>query len=429
MNLVTLTNSIPRLNLRNMMSPRHQCVEPSSFASLRRRRFGSNPSHSSHSSHLSHLSHRAAVAGAAAAAVVAFGAVAQQTSLDRITVGAEAPEIRLPDLDGTMIEVLRAPTPAKVIVFGDVRQNRTHDGFKAIANAIRESKNLSPGGENEDEVERVYQTFLVTATGRSASAIRKDLRSWDEDRPDHVLIDSDRTVFEAYGIAALPTLVVVDRDHRIVAHVAGLMPGFGKTARDGVRNAVDEKDADTKPSVGDEVDAADDERAAPAPRDGQPLGAGAGEEARRHHRLAGRLAAMGYRDKAISEYRRAVEIDPELVDARIRLGQLLMLGDEFEGRNAEAERHFKKAAALAPGNPDARLGLVWVALAREGLEASEREAARDAVAEILDSHPRHAKALYLMGMVYERRGDALNAMEYYRRAVESMMGMRGDGSN
>jgi tetratricopeptide (TPR) repeat protein len=68
-------------------------------------------------------------------------------------------------------------------------------------------------------------------------------------------------------------------------------------------------------------------------------------------------------EEGIRALLRAVEIDPELYEARVTLGRALVA----RGRAAEAVEHLRRAAALAPGNPEPhyQLSLAYRRLGRK----------------------------------------------------------------
>ena len=76
-------------------------------------------------------------------------------------------------------------------------------------------------------------------------------------------------------------------------------------------------------------------------------------------------------DIAGEEYQRALEIDPNIYEARIALGRTLVA----RGRAAEAVEHLRRAAELAPANPEPhyQLSLAYRRLGR-GQEAAAESA-------------------------------------------------------
>jgi tetratricopeptide (TPR) repeat protein len=79
-------------------------------------------------------------------------------------------------------------------------------------------------------------------------------------------------------------------------------------------------------------------------------------------------------DEGLQELGRALEIDPNLYEARVTLGRALVA----RGRAAEAVPHLARAAVLAPGNPEPhyQLSLAYRRLGRKAEAAAESETVR-----------------------------------------------------
>jgi len=79
-------------------------------------------------------------------------------------------------------------------------------------------------------------------------------------------------------------------------------------------------------------------------------------------------------DEGLKELARAIEINPDLYEARVALGRALVA----RGRAAEAIEHLQRAARLAPGNPEPhyQLSLAYRRLGRKAEAEAESEAVR-----------------------------------------------------
>jgi len=162
-------------------------------------------------------------------------------------------------------------------------------------------------------------------------------------------------------------------------------------------------------------------------------------------RLANFYEAQGRRDKARTEYARAVQIRPAFFEANLRLGTLLLQKGDFEGaadhlrkavaenssntaahlslgwallaldRADEAAEHFRRAAALDPRNPDARAGLGQALAEKGNLEAAVRE-----YRTALKLNPRLADVHERLGFAYL----ALDRSEPARREFEQTIYLR-----
>lgn len=99
-------------------------------------------------------------------------------------------------------------------------------------------------------------------------------------------------------------------------------------------------------------------------------------EAEGHLGLGVLLVKKGGTDaeEGMRELLRALEINPNLYEARVTLGRVLVT----RGRAAEAVEHLKRAAALAPDNPEPhyQLSLAYRRLGRKSEAAAETEIVR-----------------------------------------------------
>jgi Flp pilus assembly protein TadD len=79
-------------------------------------------------------------------------------------------------------------------------------------------------------------------------------------------------------------------------------------------------------------------------------------------------------EEGLKELSRAIEINPDLYEARVALGRALVA----RGRAAEAIEHLRRAAELAPGNPEPhyQLSLAYRRLGRRAESEAESETVR-----------------------------------------------------
>jgi Tfp pilus assembly protein PilF len=124
-----------------------------------------------------------------------------------------------------------------------------------------------------------------------------------------------------------------------------------------------------------------------------------------------RLAARSTEQKRLSDanahLRRAIEIAPDMQDARNSLGANYLLFGDFES----AQRELQAAVALDPNSPGPQVNLALALLALNQLMDAE-EHARSA----LRRDPLSAKANFVMGAVLERQGKRTEALQHLGRA-------------
>ncbi|MBI3932537.1 MAG: tetratricopeptide repeat protein [Acidobacteria bacterium] len=116
-------------------------------------------------------------------------------------------------------------------------------------------------------------------------------------------------------------------------------------------------------------------------------------------------------DQARDAYRRALELDPDHVDAHVNLGRLL-----HEAGHAEAAAtHYRAALTLRPKDATAafNLGVALEDLGRTSAAAAAYERALAADASSADAHFNLARLLERAG----RKAAAIRHLEAYRRLV------------
>jgi predicted Zn-dependent protease len=111
---------------------------------------------------------------------------------------------------------------------------------------------------------------------------------------------------------------------------------------------------------------------------------------------------------ALEDLRRAVVLDPNRDDARLRLGRLLLVAELA----SEALPHYEHLAQSRPGDPEAQLGL---AMCQRRME--RREEAQQLLDLILAAQPRHPAALAERGQVALDAGQFAEAESWLRKAV------------
>ncbi len=126
-------------------------------------------------------------------------------------------------------------------------------------------------------------------------------------------------------------------------------------------------------------------------------------------KLGAELASKGDSEQAAAAYERALEINPQLPEAHVRLiylcGQL--------GQAAKAEEHYRAALRLDPGKPDAYFYYGALIMG----QGKSREA-EDAFRKVLEINPHHTEAHNNLGYLLEGRGELPKAIAEFRQALE-----------
>ncbi|MBN1210411.1 MAG: social motility TPR repeat lipoprotein Tgl [Myxococcaceae bacterium] len=130
-----------------------------------------------------------------------------------------------------------------------------------------------------------------------------------------------------------------------------------------------------------------------------------------HYNLGVQAQQAGNIQEALSEFQRAVELDPENPDARNALGILLHLSFR---RPAEAVEHYQKALEVRPDFSEARTNLANV-----HLDQGQYDQAIKLYEQVLNDmlYPTPFIAQGNLGWAYFKKGDTEKALENIQAAV------------
>jgi tetratricopeptide (TPR) repeat protein len=173
-------------------------------------------------------------------------------------------------------------------------------------------------------------------------------------------------------------------------------------------------------------------------------------ESYRVHELAGEVfAAQGNDDRAIKEFRMALEKNPRIPQVHFRIAQLLLKQDDAQARDRaldeyrqelavapqsaaaenaigdiyreqqkleDAAQHYRRAVVIDPGSAEAHIGLAQIWLAQR-----DPERARQELEIAIGLQPDNAPAHYNLMLAYRSQGrlaDASREMEAFQKLQE-----------
>lgn len=328
---------------------------------------------------------RVMLCAAAALLLSAFVTPARSAGPPR---GSVAPPITLKDLSGEEVRSADLAGRTLVLVFGELG----HEGVrKTCADVLDVLGDPRHGREHPVPI-------LVVAADRPAADLRA--QAGEGRYPALILHDPAREAFGAYRVLALPTVVVIDRDRKVVYSMAGVSPRFRDLLAESLLVASGREGQEEF-----ERSLALDDAAAPDP--------GPVRAARLAH-LGDELARHGLDGPAEGRYTESLATDPACLPARLGRASLLLR----QGRLAEAEADFRRALEARPNLAEVELGLAEVCVRRGGDCLAEAEGT---VQRIMESDPGNAHAHYLMGLLHEGRGETAAAAADYRKAAELLL--------
>ena len=141
----------------------------------------------------------------------------------------------------------------------------------------------------------------------------------------------------------------------------------------------------------------------------QDADASAFEQSRIHYVLGGLLVNDGRDEEAITHFKRALELAPELADARVKLGNALARGGQLE----QALAAYGQVLAGQPDNAEVLLKRISALM-----DLDRGEEARPDLERLVKLTPEASEVHIRLATVLEKSGEADAAIERYRKAAE-----------
>ena len=136
--------------------------------------------------------------------------------------GDEAPPIVLRTADGGELETARLRDRTLVLLFAEASHRRTRLACRQITVAL----------ETPPLADEPVEWIVILARGGRAEAMIKDIGS--AGRPPIIAHDVERIAFGAYEVKVVPTVVIVDRDGKVVHAMTGYSDRFGDVIFDAI---------------------------------------------------------------------------------------------------------------------------------------------------------------------------------------------------
>ena len=142
---------------------------------------------------------------------------------------------------------------------------------------------------------------------------------------------------------------------------------------------------------------------------------GNGETAEEHFKRGNELSLSGDFERAIEEYRQALEIEPDNVDLMSNLGVAYYNLGELD----KAIVQYSRAIEIAPNDPDIRSNLAAAYVQKHQLSGAleHLESALAEYQKAVELKPTLAQAFFGLGVVYAllgRNDDAIQAFEEFQ---------------
>ena len=324
---------------------------------------------------------------ALAGAMVMLCASAASFGVTELKPSTVPPAFKLKDIADKEVSLADLKGKVVVLVFGEIYHDKTIDGCHQIEQILKD--------------ERLQGTEIVPLliTAQQAKADEFKLEAARKTSL-NVLRDTDRKVFGAYQVVAMPSVVVIDKEGKVISAVGGLIPQFSDIVSDSLLVGAGKLSME-------QFQLARTAQTQPA-QDANAL------RAQRIGLLAKQLGIRGMNDLAAEKFNEAIKLDPHQVEARVDFGNLLLKRQ----RLADAEAQFRAALAEQSTSVTAALGLAFVQAQRGG---PELQAAEKTVREILARSPTQARAHYLLGTILQSRGKTEDAAASFKKAAQLLL--------
>jgi len=210
----------------------------------------------------------------------------------------------------------------------------------------------------------------------------------------HVLLDSEYKLWGKFGIIAIPTVVIADTNDKVICVKAGYGYDFVPTIRAYVNQALGIAQETAPEDAGRVKTVSNDTTAA---------------RLKRHLQMAKMLEQKGRVESAIAEIQKARDLDPNIPEAALELGELLCRA----GRSKEA-LEITESLSVTSRLDKARLLLIsgWAKRQMAELDTAEK-----LLLEAAKLDPKSARALFELGRIYQARQQNDKAMESYYKAL------------
>jgi len=300
-----------------------------------------------------------------------------------ISTGEQAPDFTLPSIDGSLVSLSDYNGSIVVLIYFRSDQKRSIIALEEI-NTIR-----------AQYADKDLHFLGINAETEKRDEILTLMNEIDINFP--VLLDLDRDVYGSYGIRVYPTTLIIDREGKVASAIPGHALSY-KVRLDG-----------TLQYVLGEIDEAQLQNIISPKKKERDVTA---LFADRKYNLALKFTEMRLFDQAIEFAKQAIEAKSEIAKSHILLGYLYL--DEREAEKAVTQ--FEKAVNIDPSSNDAKTGL-GAAL----IEVENFDRATEVLNKALLQNPNPQRTFYELGRAYELKGDRENSAAMYKKSIEKIM--------
>lgn len=239
--------------------------------------------------------------------------------------------------------------------------------------------------------ERNVKVLLVNAQGDSKDVVQSTVSGLSGKLP--VYTDDSQKAYGDLGIFIIPSVMLLDKDGTVVAGL-GYSKDFSERLKGEVQVMLGEKSrADMEKELRPEmVEKSAEEK-----------------ESTRHLNMAEVMMKRGQTDSAISELKKALEIDPKMGEAHGQLGCLYIDKGQLEDAKKSLDTSYEIVPDYLPAN---------ICDARVRAEEGELDDAVDDLKALMFRNARNPDLHFTLGTMYEKQQKFTEAAAEYRKAYE-----------
>jgi tetratricopeptide (TPR) repeat protein len=211
-----------------------------------------------------------------------------------------------------------------------------------------------------------------------------------------VLIDNNRNAYAQFEVKAIPTTIILNKKGEIAARIPSYTIAFydqveaqlsyllGKINLNELQNVMNSKNETA------EID----------------------EKLERTLSLANNLYRRGFYDSAMDYYEETLTMSPDLTDAHLGRGTILLKRNKIDMAKSE----FQTVLKLTPDNPAALKGMAQINLFKGSIATAE-----ELLNKVISANYIDEDLYYILGQVYEKQGKLQEALNAYKKNCENLL--------
>lgn len=303
-------------------------------------------------------------------------------SLKTLGVGSEAPDFLLLDLEGThrnFSSILG--DKLTLLIFWATWSNQSEKALRHMEELYRKYRHqgLSVVGINVEK--QVIDRKNVAVVAEVADRLQLSFP---------VLVDHGLNAFHSYGVIAVPTTILIDKNQKIQFE----MSGWPITAVQEMNSIL------AAHFEGEKVGAKEEVKVDRSPEN----------KADRYCQIGVKALKSKRTEKGgVKWLKKAISADPDYILPYLSLGAYY----HEKGEKEAAREQYEKAVKLQPNNSRALGGLALILLQEENYSAAQKR-----VESALDADKTYTPGYYYLGYLKGRQGEVQHAQELFNRAEE-----------